>query len=195
MSSVKLKYYLHFLAVVAVLTMFFFILKARVGLSSDSTTFLPMAQDILNGNIWLRGWIVGTNNFHFTETIFYAIGLSLGLSQTFLVRFISSFMYALLVSMVLLWWLKPEPTTIGGKINGATWFPFIVGIMLFIIIPFDAAYCLLNPNSHNNLYVFCIICLSLCLKYLESFRKRYLGIYIILASLIAFSESVTLWCF
>lgn len=191
MSSVKLKYYLHFLAVVAVLTMFFFIWKARVGLSSDSTTFLPMAQDILNGNIWLRGWIVGTNNFHFTETIFYAIGLSLGLSQTFLVRFISSFMYALLVSMVLLWWLKPEPTTIGGKINEATWFPFIVGIMLFIIIPFDAAYCLLNPNSHNNLYVFCIICLSLCLKYLESFRKRYLGIYIILASLIAFSESVT----
>lgn len=60
-------------------TLFYSVYHLRVYLSSDSTSSLLMADSMAQGNVLLKGWVQGTNNFVFSEIVFYAIGRLLGI--------------------------------------------------------------------------------------------------------------------
>ena len=65
----------------------------KVIVTSDNTTMLPLLKDWIEGNFLLRNWIVGTNNFFFTETIWCMLGLLLGMDSIDIVYFIPAIFF------------------------------------------------------------------------------------------------------
>ncbi len=162
-------------------------LHSRVIVSSDTTTTLPMASDILAGNVWLKNWILGSNNFYFTEILVYCLGRLAGLSFCTLIVWIPSLALGLTFSLLLAF-LLPELARYKRV------FSYIIFALLFvsvlIVVPYQSSYTLLNANSHNNLYAGVALCLLLVSVFLSG-RFWALPILILLGSLLCFSESVT----
>jgi hypothetical protein len=164
------------------LTLFLYYYHLKVNISSDSTTMLPVARDLLGGNLLLRDWTLGTNNFIFTETIFYCVFRMLGCSWHFMIYVIPAAVISSFVVYSLYFFVcKDEKITL---------MCVVAGVFLGMVSK-GAAYTLLNPNSHNNLYVFTAICITLILNYFGSGKRKFLVWYDILAVLMSFSESVT----
>lgn len=163
-------------------------LHSRVIVSSDTTTTLPMASDILAGNVWLNNWVLGSNNFYFTEILAYCLGRLAGLSFRALIVWIPSLALGLTFSLFLAF-LLPELARYKRVIS------YIIFALLFIsvliIVPFQSSYALINANSHNNLYALIAVCLLLVAAF-ESGHNWPLPVLVLLGSLICFSEGVTL---
>lgn len=173
-----------------VLTALLYYCHTKVNISSDSTTMLPVAKNFLDGNILLKDWVLGTNNFFFTETIWYALFIALGFSYNFMLDFIPAAVIAALTVMCM-WFFIYKSDDIKEK-NGI--YTIIFSMLAFImigVVPFQTAYTLVNPNSHNNLYIFDVICILLVLDYMKKPALRTIIIYDVIALLMAFSESVT----
>lgn len=162
-------------------------LHSRVIVSSDTTTTLPMASDILAGNVWLKNWILGSNNFYFTEILVYCLGRLAGLSFCTLIVWIPSLALGLTFSLLLAF-LLPELARYKRV------FSYIIFALLFvsvlIVVPYQSSYTLLNANSHNNLYAGVALCLLLVSVFLSG-RFWALPVLILLGSLLCFSEGVT----
>ncbi len=163
-------------------------LHSRVIVSSDTTTTLPMASDILAGNVWLNNWILGSNNFYFTEILAYCLGRLAGLSFRALIVWIPSLALGLTFSLFLAF-LLPELARYKRVIS------YIIFALLFIsvliIVPFQSSYALINANSHNNLYAL----IAVCLLFVAAFQAGHiwpLPLLVLLGSLLYFSEGVTL---
>lgn len=172
------------------LTFFLYYYHAKINISSDNTTMLPVAKDLLRGNILLNGWTFGTNNFLFTETIFYAIFMLFGCSCQFMIHFIPAAVISTFVVFCLYFFIyKDDALRIYASKN--------IVLMCAMTVVFlgiagrGTAYTLINPNSHNNLYIFTAACIILVLNYMRTEKLKYLIIYDILAVLMSFSESVT----
>lgn len=161
---------------------------SRVIISSDTTTTLPMAADIINGNLFLKDWILGTNNFYFTETIFYALGLLFSISYSKLITWIPGAFYAFLVAGGLYIWKNDEEM---GKEKKISKIAVLLMFSTLAVIPHQVSYTLLNSNSHNNLYAFLVLEIIILLSYLKNRRTMLLILYSVIALLISFSESVT----
>lgn len=174
---------------VAALTGFYYWYHLRVSLSSDSTTMIPVAMDLLNGNVLLHGWVFGTNNFMFSETIFYLPGLLLGMETWRLLYLVPALTFAgLLVinSYTFLFYRKPQISK-QRKLCAAAFYIILLGA-----ISYQTAYTLLNANSHNGLYVFIGIEVCLVFRYLDTKKYSYLSVYIIIGALMQFSDGVLL---
>lgn len=163
-------------------------LHSRVIVSSDTTTTLPMASDILSGNIWLKNWILGSNNFYFTEILAYAAGRLAGFSFHTLITWIPSLALGLTFSLLLAF-LLPELERYKRIVS------YIIFALLFIsiliIVPWQSSYALINANSHNNLYAL----IAVCLLFVAAFQAGHiwpLPLLVLLGSLLYFSEGVTL---
>ena len=171
------------------LTCLYYFIHLRTGISSDSTTMLPAVRDIINGNVFLKDWVVGTNNFYFSDNIFYLIGFLLGFSSQQTIDWIPAIMFSVLSVLLLI-----------GSLNKISSFKrrIIFGILILctlIMACASAGYTLLNPNSHNNVYIF-IIGLLFC--YHKSLTKNsyWAGvIFFIVSILLTFSESFLLMAF
>lgn len=161
---------------------------ARIEISSDTTTTLPMSIDLIRGNILLNGWILGTNNFYFTEIVIYAIGLLMQIPGNVLINWLPGVAYAIwIVGMIYLMGYDEGFQKLDCKIK----YLLIISIIVFLgLVPYSASYTLLNANSHNNLYAFLVIYLVLLFKFMSQ-KKIYIVWITILAILMSLSEGVT----
>ena len=157
----------------------------KVRISSDTTTIIPMSEDFLNGNILLKGWVLGTNNFYFTEIIPYAIGILLGFSHAALINWIPGIAWAFIAVASL------ELLDIDFKDRRRSSVFAVLFAAVLLIVPLCAGYTVLNANTHNNLYAFLALYLLWLKKYLRSESRKRLLAMTILAGLLSFSESVT----
>ena len=128
-----------------------------------------------------EGIIAGTNNFFFTETIFFLPGLALGISGIVLEAVISSSVMALLVILMCRLFLRDT-----GVLFVLSYYA-VVGI-----VTVGMSSTLINTNSHNTLYMIIVLELMLLFDYAENRRLRSMFIYMVIASLSLYSDSVTL---
>jgi len=78
--------------------------------SSDDASFVQEAQDILNGNILLRGWTISVANFYTVVVPLYVIGGLLVPRLSLLMYFVNPIIYALTVTACLaIGWVYVEP--------------------------------------------------------------------------------------
>lgn len=173
-----------------ILTFFLYYYHLKINISSDNTTMLPVAKDLLCGNILLKGWTLGTNNFLFTETIFYAIFMLFGCSCQFMIHFIPAAVISTLAVFCLYFFIYKD-NTLRTQASKNIFLMCAMTVVFLGIVGRGAAYTLINPNSHNNLYIFTAVCIVLVLNYMRTEQLKYLIIYDILAVLMSFSESVT----
>lgn len=159
----------------------------KIYISSDTTTTYPMALDILDGNIWLKGWILGTNNFYFTETMLFAFGHLLGVSSRVILQFLPGAAWAL-TAVLILYYLN-----IWEEKNRTKMTVFVMMFIAFLIlIPTSSGYTLLNANSHNNLYAFEMVWLILLKRYIDHEDRWLPFVLALFAGIMYFSESVAL---
>lgn len=165
------------------LAVYYCYFHTKVNISSDSTTMLPLARDFLDGNLTLDGWVVGTNNFFFSETIFYCIGMLFGVSNETMILGITPVFLAIFMMYAacrMIFWENYKAAQVGvqaGKPDGVyadqhkrIWMTvtgacgslcFVAAVGLF---PYSMGYTYLNANSHNLLYlwiaiaVMCVCC-------------------------------------
>ena len=158
-----------------------------VDISSDTTTLLPMAEDILQGNWRLQGWILGTNNFYFTDLVFETLLLKCGISYENIIYGLGSFDFALLIVLSLFFSKKYLRD---GQKN--TTYDFLYAIPLSIILfpILIGGYTLLNLHSHISAYILGISCWMLVLRYLTVGQYWYLIIYFVFAGLGNFSDAL-----
>lgn len=173
-----------------ILTILLYYCHTKVNISSDSTTMLPVARNFLEGNILLKDWVLGTNNFFFTETIWYALFIILGFSYNFMLNFIPAAVISTLLVMCI-WFFIYKSDDIKDKSGKYTIIFSALAFVMVGVVPFQTAYTLVNPNSHNNLYIFDVICVMLVLSYMKKPAKKTIIIYDVIALLMAFSENVT----
>lgn len=156
-----------------------------IEISSDTTTTLPMSEDLLNGNILLHNWILGSNNFYFTEIVVYAFGKMFGISNSVLLGWIPGlFFVIMLVGIIVLFDV--------AKYAPKKCFVFVIVFVGIVgMIPYCSSYTLLNANSHNNLYAFIVLNLILLKLYFNSGKKYFVFISLIITALLGYSESVS----
>ena len=161
----------------------------KVIVTSDNTTMLPLLKDWIEGNFLLRNWIVGTNNFFFTETIWCMLGLLLGMDSIDIVYFIPAIFFVgfLFFSSYFFIW---ENATVDKRVKRISMFVFFAVIG---IVPISSSYALLNLNSHNGLYLFIILEIVLVLEYLKKPGNiRYIFLYIVVGIGVCFSDGMSL---
>ncbi len=161
----------------------------RVILSSDSTTMLPVAIDLMHGNVLLKDWVLGTNNFFFSETIFYIPGLLLGISAHKLLIFIPAITIAAFIALsaYVFIWKDKRCESVRDNIITTVLYVLITGS-----VAYQTAYTLLNANSHNGVYLFITVEILLVFLYIRDNRKKYIIIYTVIGALMLFSDGVYL---
>lgn len=159
---------------------------SKVYVSSDSVTTFPMSLDLLKGNILLKGWVLGTNNFYFTEIVPYSIGHLLGFTNTALINWLPGIAWAG-GSIGMYYFLEDF---LKKNIKGCLC-TYILYLEIFAVIAPAASYTLLNANSHNNLYALLIVWLLIMKKYMTSCSGSALVWMLILGVMLEFSEGVT----
>ncbi len=172
----------YFLSVIA-WTIFYCYYHTKIWVSSDHVTMIPFAKDFLSGNLLLKGWVAGSNNFFFTETLFYLPGLALGVSGYTLEAVLSSLTMALIVVEASAFFLRQK-----GFLYVLVYYA-IVGM-----VPVGMSHILINSNSHNGLYAVLLLEFWILLKYIESESNRY-GLviaYMVIGVLALYSDSVAL---
>ncbi len=175
------------------LFMYYCYLHDFSSISSDTTTLVLPARDFLSGNVLLRGWVFGTNNFLFTDLIYFALFDAAGMGTITMVKVIPSLVMA--GYMALATWLffyRDEFVLEGGVLPGVMTF---AALLLFLVTPSSTAlYTLLNVNSHNVIYPYLLLCMMMVLAYYHRPQKRagWLIMYVVLCALSAFSDSLTL---
>ena len=175
------------IALLAGLSAFNIYYHTKVQVSSDTVTMLPVARDFIGGNFLLKHWVLGTNNFFFTETIFYAIGLALGFTEETLIGVITPVFFSMVTvffAYFFIWKEEDYPLLTAGH---RAWMAFLY-VLVVGISPWPLAYTLLNANSHNNLYLFIGICFLLLLAWTSRGERWMLAVYFALAVPMVFSE-------
>lgn len=171
-----------------VLSLVLFACHQKVMISSDTSTTVPMAYDMLKGNVFLGGWVLGTNNFFFTETIFLALLRLFGSTPLLSLQILGSVFWAALIcgGSYLFFWYDRAETAWGEKVFLSTLWTVGLGI----VTP-ASSYTLLNINSHNALYFWIVLAFGAALLYQKTGQKRCLAVFLLLAMLSEYSESVS----
>lgn len=173
----------------ALLIVFNVYYHTKIVISSDMTTMLPVAKDFINGNFILKGWVLDTNNFFFSETIFYAVGMAMGVGVRTLIHVITPSFWTFLIIFSLYAFVFKEDefkNNISRNIIISLAFISVVGI-----VTMESGYTLLNANSHNNLYFFLTVCIFCLFQYTRNPQKRWIIFYLLLSAAMSFSEGVT----
>lgn len=205
-----------FLLIILVMTVglavYYCYFHTKVNISSDSTTMLPLARDFLDGNLTLDGWVVGTNNFFFSETIFYCICMLFGVSNETMILWITPVFLAIFMMYAacrMIFWENYKAARVGVQVrkpdgvyadkHKCAWMTVtaVCGSLCFVaavgLFPYSMGYTYLNANSHNLLYLWIAIAvMCVCCYCGDVGKKRYLIIYGILGVLMSFSENSTL---
>ncbi len=175
------------------LTAYYYYLHRYAVISSDSTTLILPARDFLEGNLLLRGWVFGTNNFLFTDLIYFIACCAAGLDAIVMTKLIPALVMAGFMVLCLGLFVYRDEYVPEGKPAPAS--ILLVSFLFFLVTPSSTGlYTLLNANSHNAVYAYLILCMMAVLTYLRSDgRQKVLPVlYLLITTLSAFSDSVTL---
>lgn len=178
-------------ASVILLSILFYIYHLNIYVSSDTVTTMPMSMDILQGNILLKGWILGTNNFYLTEIIPYAIGVLFGISKVFLINYIPGLVWSVMFAALIYFYMQEFDRTDKKLYMGeCIFFVAIAACGLLFVAPI-ASYTLLNANSHNNLYMFSALYFLVLDRFIKNGKWGLLVFLTVFGGLLCFSESVS----
>lgn len=180
-----------FLGLFIIITIFNYMYHSKIEVSSDSTTLIPMAKDFLKGNILLESWILGTNNFYFTDMIYFALGFLFQLKSSTLVYLIPAVVQAATVVLLIYFFFDFEIKGDGLKDKWCLGIGVLAVLAILGVTAPQVAYTLLNVNSHNIVYLYFILALMLVFRYIKDGKIPYLILYILLCMLSAFSDGVT----
>ncbi len=180
-----------FLGLFLVITVFNYMYHSKIEVSSDSTTLIPMAKDFLKGNVLLESWILGTNNFYFTDMIYFALGFLFQLKSSTLVYLIPAAVQAATVVLLIYFFLDFDVKDNSFKDKWSLGISILAVLAILGISAPQVAYTLLNVNSHNIVYLYYILALMLSFLYIKKGRPLPLVLYVILCTLSAFSDGVT----
>ena len=172
------------------LSVYYCYAHSKVIISSDSTTMLLLAQDFVHGNIFLKDWVVGTNNFFFSETIFYCIAMLFGMSYQTMIMVITPVFLA--AFMMFCCYMISDQQAESTQNRMVIWAGCIMFLATAALFPYGLGYTYLNANSHNLLYLWIAIAMVCLCRYIQKSKKRYIVVYMIIAVLMSFSEGVTL---
>ena len=175
---------------VVLLSWYYCYAHSKVIISSDSTTMLLLAKDFTDGNITLKNWVVGTNNFFFSETIFYCIGIILGMSYQTMIMVITPIFLA--VFMIYCYRMIFYHHLDSIQVRISAYIAAVMFLAMAAIFPYGLGYTYLNANSHNLLYLWVAIAMMCICQYCDTNKKRYIILYAVIAILMSFSEGVTL---
>ncbi|MDF2690419.1 MAG: putative rane protein [Gammaproteobacteria bacterium] len=92
----KLSYGL-WLSAFILLSISYSFLFRQVPINSDTASYFLQAQDIVNGNIFLKGWTLSADNYYTLDTAFLSIGMLLTGSSLKLFYIIPAMVFALIV--------------------------------------------------------------------------------------------------
>ncbi len=163
--------------------------KALVPISSDQTTTLPMAEDMLSGNLFLSGWVMGTNNFYFTSTVFLALLRLLGAPYFEALHLLPAAAWAGVVLLLYRLFLAETGEGRFSRAGGLLCFGALVAV---VALTNPAAYTLLNINSHNGLYVFALVSAFFAFRFVRTGSKGALAAFTLLSALSYYSDSLAL---
>lgn len=180
-----------FLGLFIVITIFNYMYHSKIEVSSDSTTLIPMAKDFLKGNILLESWILGTNNFYFTDMIYFALGFLFQLKSSTLVYLIPAAVQAAMVVLLIYFFFDFDVKGSALKDKWSLGIGVLAVLAILGVTAPQVAYTLLNVNSHNIVYSYFIFALMLAFQYTKKGKMPYLIFYILLCTLSAFSDGVT----
>lgn len=166
--------------------------RAVMPISSDVTTMLPLLQDWLAGNILLSGWVVGTNSFFFTDTIWCAPWMLLKVDCPTITSIAAALFRAGYVALML-WLLMSEDERRTGRQANL----LIAGgfVLLAGVVPLTGIYPYLNLNGHAGAF----FCMAILLCLLAEWRRAegggahvWLALFVAFGALFYASDGVTL---
>ena len=160
----------------------FFIFSANIHITSDHTSIYPLSLDLLKGNIWLKDWILGTNNFYFTEIIPYAFTTMLAIPFSLALRIVTSSVWPIIALFT--YYFFDLSKLFDRKF---AYFSFFFILIIMILSPITAPT-LLAPNSHNNLYLLFLLQLHIIKHYLNTGKLHWLIYSSLLGAALQFSE-------
>lgn len=172
-----------------ILSIFYFLYHKKIFINSDHTTMVPLVRDFMNGNILLKDWVVGTNSFFFTESIFCIPFLLLGINSVDTISITASVIFAGAIALNIYYLILTEMkyASVKYRITASVVYIFCVGVVSY---PLAAIF--LNLNSHNGLYVYMPFALYSVLRYRKSHSPQYLFTVFLLGLLMQISDGLTL---
>ncbi len=138
----------------ALLSLFYLGVVLSIPYTADAGTVVVMAKAVLDGNVLLRGWILGTVSFFTTELPFYIAGiLALGLGWK-VIYAVSALHWALVALLVVVLSLADEPATSRLTKIG-------VALCLTMYLAALAVDTLYLSSAHLVAFADCLVCLLL----------------------------------
>lgn len=139
-------------------------------MAADNSSMFPMLLDFLGGNCLLKGWVIGSGSFAFTDTIWCVPFILAGVHYPVIMSICGAFFHAGFIAIML--WLVITDEYQRGNINKISYaiIAASVYLLLFAIVPYEGytienpTYIYLNLNEHSGTYLF--IAVEILLLYL-----------------------------
>ena len=139
-------------------------------MAADNSSMFPMLLDFLGGNYLLKGWVIGSGSFAFTDTIWCVPFILAGVHYPVIMSICGAFFHAGFIAIML--WLVITDEYQRGNINKISYaiIAVTVYLLLFAIVPYEGytienpTYIYLNLNEHSGTYLF--IAVEILLLYL-----------------------------
>lgn len=168
------------------LCLFYLGVVLNVPYTADAGTVMTMAQAVIDGNILLKGWILGTVSFFTTELPFYVAGiLSLGFTWK-VIYVISALHWALIALLVILLGTGPQDAP---NLRARIAIPISLTIYL-AELAINSQYL---SSGHLVAFAYCLLCLLLIRRMeVNPHWAQYLG-YSILLTLSMIGDAFALY--
>lgn len=145
-----------------VLYIYYYFLFLRLQcITSDMTTMFPLLRDWMSGNILLKHWIVGSNSFFFTDTVWCIPGELLGLAPIKTIGYAGALFHSGLVVLLLYVFLLDSDDCVSDTyLNSERHINLIkalsvVGYVVFsVVLPYSSVIIFLNINTHSGTLMF-----------------------------------------
>ncbi|WP_282939461.1 hypothetical protein [Paenibacillus sp. RC67] len=166
-----------------IVTPIYYILSLQIPIYSDAAIVLLEAQDILNENIFLKGWSLSTGSFYTTDTLIYTMGVWLFGVTTKVLYIMSAAVYALIVICCLV---------LSGKENqGYNYTKMAVTFALIGLPTLFLSSLIFSQAIHMPAILYTLMSF-ISLSYVQNTKIKY-GIFVILMTFTAIGDPFAVW--
>ena len=150
-----------FLLIACMLVLYHFLSLNIYPTNTDGATALLIGKDISDGNILLKGWLLSTVPFYFTEAIFYALAIAFFGYSNVLAFIIPPIMYTCLICLMYLLSTNKK---------------LAISLMVFFFaFPSSMAVTsMLSVCIHMGTYIFVLLCLISMENYVKHEKNHRL---------------------
>jgi hypothetical protein len=179
--------YKWFCFVIFTITLFvyYYGIALKIPMNSDGASILLQAQEMADGNIFLRDWFLSTGAYISTDLLFYAIAIKVFGFSSNIIYIVSSLFYSLLVSMCVLFSLKQNKN-----------FSFLSAFYTFALIGIPSVF-LAGMIFQGPMHVSSLFYIITALFVWENTRNTYFkyGLLFLLVSLTLIADPFATWFF